>query len=196
MVISATEYFLSSDNDILLVEGKTDIEIITLAIIKLQDDKYKSLENLEFIPTGGASGLRLFIDKFTAKANQKIIGILDKDKAGNDEANVVLTKAEQLQINKNGFAKLEDSKNTFVLQLPKLESMGDSQFEIEDYFGIEKLVSIAITKIKDKKMLKDFNMEKKAVKKGLIDEMKSYEKKDFEDFRVLLDLILKIKAYV
>ena len=188
--------FLSSDNDILLVEGKTDIEIITLAIIKLQDDKYKSLENLEFIPTGGASGLRLFIDKFTAKANQKIIGILDKDKAGNDEANVVLTKAEQLQINKNGFAKLEDSKNTFVLQLPKLESMGDSQFEIEDYFGIEKLVSIAITKIKDKKMLKDFNMEKKAVKKGLIDEMKSYEKKDFEDFRVLLDLILKIKAYV
>ena len=188
--------FLSSDNDILLVEGKTDINIIKEAIKKLQDDKYKSLENLEFIPTGGASGLRLFIDKFTAKANQKIIGILDKDKAGNDEANVVLTKAEQLQINKNGFAKLEDSKNTFVLQLPKLESMGDSQFEIEDYFGIEKLVSIAITKIKDKKMLKDFNMEKKAVKKGLIDEMKSYEKKDFEDFRVLLDLILKIKAYV
>lgn len=186
--------FLSSNNDILLVEGKTDISIIKEAIKKL--DEYKSLENLEFIPTGGASGLRLFIDKFTAKDNQRIIGVLDKDKAGNDEANEVLTKAEQSQLKKNGFAKLDKRKNTFVLQLPKLDRISDGQFEIEDYFKTEKLLNIATTLLEGKKVLKDFNLDKKIVKNALNNEMKNYDKQDFEDFRILLDLILKIKGDV
>ena len=68
--------------------------------------------------------------------------------------------------------------------------------EIEDYFKTEKPLTIAKTLLEVKRVLKDFSLDKKSVKNALNNEMKRYDKQDFEDFRVLLDLILKIKVDV
>ena len=185
--------FLDSDNDILLVEGKTDIKFIEEAIKKLDDDKYRLLENLEYFPTGGASGLRLFIDKFTPKQNQKIIGILDADLAGDNEVKEVLTEDEQKELEQNGFVKIVELDNTFLLKLPKLDRINDSRFELEDYFPTEKLTNISKNLIDTFKVLKNFTLKKETVKRKLFDEVESYEKADFEDFKKLFDLILEIQ---
>lgn len=184
---------LNSRNDLLLVEGKSDIVFIKEALNKLDDEKYRELENVEFIPTGGASGLRLFIDKFTARDNQNIIAILDNDKAGKEEVKEILTDAYQTNLKDDGFVKIEEFKNTFLLKLPKLDRINNTQYEIEDYFPLNKLIEISKKEIDTYKVIKDFVFNKKTVKRKLSAECNEYVKEDFNDFKKLFDLILKIK---
>jgi ABC-type cobalamin/Fe3+-siderophores transport system ATPase subunit len=186
--------FLSSNNDILLVEGKFDIIIIEEAVKKINETKYESLKGIEFIPTGGASGLRLFLDKFSPKDNQKVIGILDYDIAGKTEIKEILTVEEQKEIDKNDFVKIEKLKNTYLLKLPKLDRITNDQYEIEDYFPTQKLIEISKKQIDTFKVLKDFTLKKDTVKRKLIEEVESYVKDDFIDFKELLDLIIEIKG--
>lgn len=184
---------LNSRNDLFLVEGKSDIVFIKEALKKLDDEKYRELENVEFIPTGGASGLRMFIDKFTARDNQNIIAILDNDKAGKEEVKEILTDAYQTKLKDDGFVKIEEFKNTYLLKLPRLERITDSQFEIEDYFPLNKLIDISKKQIDTFKVLKNFTLKKEMVKRKLSAECKDYNKNDFNDFKKLFDLIMKIK---
>ena len=186
--------FLSSNNDILLVEGKFDMIIIDEAIKKINEAKYEPLKDVEYIPTGGASGLRLFIDKFSPKDNQKVIGILDYDIAGKTEIKEVLTEEEQKELDKNDFVKIENLKNTFLLKLPKLDRITNSQYEIEDYFPTAKLIEISKKQIDTFKVLKDFTLKKDTVKRKLVEDVESYLKADFNDFRKLLDLLIDIKS--
>lgn len=185
--------FLSSNEDILLVEGKFDIKFIKEAVKKIDDEKYDSLRNIEFIPTGGASGLRLFIDKFTPKDSQKVIGILDNDLAGNAEIKEVLTVDEQKELDKNEYVKVKRLHNTYLLKLPKLDRITNSQYEIEDYFPTQKLIEISKNLIDTFKVLKDFSLKKDTVKRKLYDDVEGYIKNDFQDFKKLLDLVLEIK---
>lgn len=186
--------FLSSDSDILLVEGKSDIAIIGEAIKKLDEPNYKPLEKLEFVPTGGASAMCLFIGKFTPKTNQKIIAILDNDMAGNDAVKELLSKAMLKTLEKDGFVKIENLQNTYLLKLPKLDRITDNQYEIEDYLPISRMVGIATSEIQTYKVLKNFALSKNMIKRKLNKEVGGYLKADFEDFRVLFDLILRIKT--
>ena len=185
--------FLNSDNDIILVEGKYDIKFITSAINKIDEDQYRALNNLEYIPTGGASGLRLFIDKFNPKETQKIIAILDYDIAGTTEIKEVLTQDQQEKLNKNEFVEIDNLSNTFLLFLPKLDRINNSQYEIEDYFPIKKLKDISKEQIETFKVLKDFTLKRDFVKRKLNEKVDSFKKEDFNDFRKLLDVINKIK---
>ncbi|MGV2874016.1 ATP-dependent nuclease [Colwellia sp. E150_009] len=184
--------FLNTDSHILLVEGKFDINIIKEAIVKLDNEKNAPLTGISYIPTGGASGLRLFIDKFKPKNNQCIIGILDSDLAGNNEVKEVLTNEEQKDLEKNYFVKINKLKNTFLLKLPKLQRINNSQYEIEDYFPIKNLINISKNQIDTFKVLKDFTLKKDSVKRKLNEQLESYPKVDFDDFQILLDLILTI----
>jgi len=145
------------------------------------------------VPTGGASGLRLFIDKFFPKDNQNIIAILDSDLAGNTEIKEVLKEYEQKSLEKDGFARIKNSENTYLLKLPKIERIDNTQFEIEDYFPINKLIEISKQLIDNFQVIKQFNLKKDTVKRKLMKEVENYEKEDFKDFKPLLDLILNIK---
>ncbi len=196
MSMAEQQIVLNSDNDILLVEGKFDIKFIKTAIEKINEEQYNILNNLEYIPTGGASGLRLFIDKFKAKDNQNIIAILDNDKAGQSEIKELLTDEYKRDLERNNYVKIQEFKNTFLLLLPKPERVNDSQYEIEDFFPLDKLSNIAIEQINTFKVLKNFTLKKDTVKRKLneICTNDTFIKEDFEEFKKLFDLILQIKG--
>lgn len=196
MSFTEQQILLNSNNDILLVEGKHDITFIKTAIEKLDDYKYNIMRDLEFVPTGGASGLRLFIDKFKAKDNQNIIAILDNDKAGKDEVKELLTESYKSSLEANGYVKIEEFYNTFLLLLPKPDRVNDIQYEIEDFFPLDKLNTIAKKQIDTFKVLKNFTLKKDTVKKKLSEQCSNpdFVKEDFEEFKKLFDLILEIKG--
>ena len=193
MTITEQQIALNSSSDILLVEGKFDIQFIKEAIERLEG--YEDLRNIVFIPTGGASGLRLFIDKFTANDGQSIIAILDNDDAGNNEIKEILTDEYRPSLNADGYVKINELKNTFLLMLPKPTTVQDVQYEIEDYFPVEKLIEIAKDQIDTFKILKNFVLKKDTVKRKLSDKCKNNELNDddFDEFKILLDLIREIK---
>lgn len=194
MSFAEQQIVLNTNKDILLVEWKLDEIFIKEALNKITDDKYKELrENIVFIPTGWASWLRLFIDKFQAKDNQKIIWILDGDKAWKDEIKEILDDTLSTKLKKDGFVKIESIKNTYLLVLPKLEHITDNQFEIEDYFPLDKLITIATNQINTFKVLKNFTLKKDMVKRKLETECVKFVESDFIWFKVLFDLILDIK---
>ena len=58
-------------------------------------------------------------------------------------------------------------KNTFLIKLPKLPHISNEQYEIEDYFPLEKMIEIAKIQIDTFKVLKDFSIKKDIVKKEL-----------------------------
>lgn len=189
------QIILNTNNDILLVEGKYDITFIKTAIEKLNEEKYNNLRSLEFVPTGGASGLRLFIDKFKARDNQNIIAILDYDKAGKDEIKEILNEEYKNILQRDSFVKINEFKNTYLFMLPKLQRIDNKQFEIEDFFPLEKLINISKRQIDTFKVLKDFTLKKDFVKKQLSINCIGDEfiKSDFIDFEEILKILLRIK---
>jgi len=193
MSITDQQIVLNSTNHILLVEGKTDIKFISEAVRMLDD--YDALSNVVFVPTGGASGLRLFIDKFIANDEQKIIAILDGDKAGKNEIKELLTENYKLELDTEGYVKFDEFKNTFLLMLPKPTHVENSQYEIEDFFPLEKLIDISKQQIDTFKVFKDFTLKKDSVKRKLVKMCNNSEltAEDFNGFKVLLDMILGIK---
>lgn len=185
--------FLNSKKDILLVEGKYDKIYITEAIKRL--NKFKKYQNLEFeyLPMGGAEGLENFIDKFTPKKGQKIIALLDRDSAGISPIETVLKK--KIDINKFDFEK---SKNFFLALYPKTKNWKTSNFVVEDYFKRKIFSEKAFELIKKKEFdtFKTFpNDVKKRVKEIIPKECQkpSFQDKEFNGFKVLLDKLIEIK---
>jgi energy-coupling factor transporter ATP-binding protein EcfA2 len=193
MSITDQQIVLHSTNHILLVEGKTDIKFISEAVRIL--DGYDALSNVVFVPTGGASGLRLFIDKFKANEEQKIIAILDGDQAGKNEIKELLTEELSLNLDHHGYVKFPELTNTFLLMLPKPNHVENSQYEIEDFFPLEKLVEISKLQVDTFRVLKDFTLKKDFVKRKLavMCEQNEFSASDFIEFKNLLDLILLIR---
>lgn len=195
MSYAEQQIILNTNKDILLVEWKLDIIFIETALNIINEEKYNLIkENLVFIPTWWASGLRLFIDKFTPKENQKIIWLLDNDKAWKDEIKEILKENYEKELIKDWFIKINELTNTFLLKLPKLSHINDEQYEIEDYFPLNKMIDIAKNQIDTFKVLKNFSLKKDIIKKMLSKECKNFDKPDFENFKILFDLILEIKS--
>ena len=185
--------FLNSNKDILLVEGKYDKIYISEAIKRLR--KFKKYQNLEFeyLPMGGAEGLENFIDKFTPKNGQKIIALLDRDSDGKKPIETVLKK--QIDINTFDFEK---SKKIFLALYPKIKKWKTSNFVVEDYFKRKIFADKAIELIKKKEFdtFKTFpNDVKKRVKEIIPKECQkpSFQDKEFNGFKVLLDKLIEIK---
>ncbi|RUA37645.1 MAG: hypothetical protein DSY77_00770 [Bacteroidetes bacterium] len=185
--------FLNSNKDILLVEGKYDKIYISEAIKRL--GKFKKYQNLEFeyLPMGGAEGLENFIDKFTPKKGQKIIALLDRDSDGKKPIETVLKK--QIDINAFDFEK---NKNIFLALYPKTKNWKTSNFVVEDYFKRKIFADKAIELIKKKEFdtFKTFpNDVKKRVKEIIPKECQkpSFQDKEFNGFKVLLDKLIEIK---
>lgn len=187
--------FLSSSNDILLVEGKDDEIYITEALKRLKptNKAYEKLE-FEFITMGGAAGLVLFVDKFTPKEGQTILALLDRDQAGANSLKKVFGEAKD----EKTFDR-EKKNSTVIACYPKRHgfSQSASRFEVEDYFPVERIRSEGI-KILQNDNSSNFNNivnVNNQLKKKLstICQGGSFSVSDFDGFKTLFDYILAVK---
>jgi energy-coupling factor transporter ATP-binding protein EcfA2 len=197
--IDSLNNVLIANKDILLVEGKTDIEYIEIALSKLREyptynKKYKNLD-FTIIPFGGASGLVNFIDKFTVSENQKVIALLDRDKAGKNSFRTIFEKSSNYQLTQEDIIQ-EHIKNDIKIYFLPTSRQWDKEFEIEDYFRINRLKKFGRKLYKDKTkditQLKQFIDIKEHIKKELPIECIKFKKEDFTDFKQLFDLLLSI----
>ena len=191
--IDSINNVLIANKNIILVEGKTDIEYLEIALSKLRDypsynRKYQSLDFI-FIPFGGASGLVNFLNKFNTSENQKVFAILDKDQAGKDSFCKVFNKRVD-QLTTNDYTNIHDKNGIKILFIPTLNN--EVTFEIEDYFGIKKLKQLggAIYKNGNYTQLKDFGNIKDQIKSDLPAKCKNFKKEDFKHFKKLFDKLL------
>ena len=197
--IDSLNNVLIANKNILLVEGKTDIEYIETALSKLREypTYNKKYQNLDFtiIPTGGASGLVNFIDKFSVSDNQKVIALLDRDEAGKKSFRVALKKQHNYTLTQNDITQ-EHTKNDITIYFLPTNRQWNKDFEIEDYFQINKLKQFGRKIYKDKTenitQLKQFIDIKKHIKKELPKECLNFKKEDFKDFKQLFDLLSNI----
>jgi predicted ATP-dependent endonuclease of OLD family len=178
--------FLNSTKDLILVEGKTDEIHIKTALEKLKEDhpEYQDLD-FEFLPFGGADGLKLFVDKFTPRENQKIIAFLDRDDAGLKG----VKKATDFNGSINEFNGI--NKNGIEIRfIPKKDGFTKTNFVIEDYYSIEKFTDFLL---KDVTCFEEIPKKDKR-KTDFANETSNFDKAEFEGFKKLFDLILEIKA--
>ena len=195
--IDSINNVLIANKDILLVEGKTDVQYIETALTKLREyvSDRKKYSHLDFIilPFNGASGLTSFIDKFSTSENQKVIALLDKDEAGKQSFCSIFTNKRTSTLTNDDFSNIHEKNGIKIVFLPP--NNNEEVFEIEDYFTIKKL------KVFGKKLydntnftqLKSFFDIKEQIKKKLPTECINFPKTDFKNFRKLFDLIVDIK---
>ncbi|MEV9600251.1 ATP-dependent nuclease [Aliarcobacter butzleri] len=191
--IDSINNVLIANKNIILVEGKTDIEYLEIALSKLREylkynRKYQTLDFI-FIPFGGASGLVNFLNKFNTSENQKVFAILDKDQSGKDSFCKVFDKRVE-QLTTNDYTNIHDKNGIKIFFLPTLNNEGT--FEIEDYFGIKKLKQFGreIYKNGNYTQLKDFGNIKDQIKSDLPEQCKNFKKEDFKHFKKLFDKLL------
>jgi len=186
MSFAQQQILLYSSEDILIVEGKTDEKYITTALEKLSEnnDNYKDLK-FNFLILGGSDPeiLNGLISKFQPKDGQTIIAFFDRDKAGFD----CIKKVLDYKGNKEEFNGSIKSK-THIYFYPKKPEFTTSNFEIEDYFPIEKCRNFVFEDIKSFE-----NLKSKFNKNNFAEECKNFEPSDFEGFKNLFKLILEIK---
>ena len=157
----------------------------------------RKYQNLDFtiIPTGGASGLVNFVDKFTVSQNQKVIALLDRDKAGKNSFCDVFNKPRNYTLTQNDITQ-KHIKNDIKIYFLPTDNQWDKDFEIEDYFRIDRLKQFGRKIYKDKTsdiiQLKQFIDIKEHIKKELPKECLNFKKEDFRDFKQLFDLLLNL----
>ena len=184
--------FLNSNNDILLVEGNSDEIFLKKALEVLQktESRYKYLK-FEYLPCGGADGVRLMIQKFKPKIGQHIIAFFDRDNNGWKSVNEVFDRNKDDKYNSNNFGKFRKKKDIYVAMYPIRPYYKGTIFNIEDYFGKELLVKYILKEFKGI----DSIVRKETVKDALKKDCNSkFADKDFKHFKSVFDLILEIKT--
>ncbi len=195
--IDSINNILIANKNILLVEGKTDITYIETALSKLREfttynDKY---QNIDFIilPFGGADGLSNFIDKFNVIGTQKVIALLDRDEAGKKSFRSIFSKPRSYKLTQNDITQEHLINGIKILFLPTNQQW-DKDFEIEDYFRIEKLKQFGRKLLKSKTQsitqLKQFIDLKLQIKQELPEACQNFKKEDFRDFKQLFNKLL------
>jgi len=178
--------FLETEKDVLLVEGKTDVQYIQVALKKLKT-QYPDL-SFEIFPFSGAANLIEIIDKFEPKKNQKIIALLDRDKAGFDAIKEIFPDEEKT---KTTFSHRDKDKITVaMLPVKKYYRGKKDSFLIEDYFKMSKIKSFVYPK--DCKSFATIG-NKENIKKTLAKTCVDFNENEFNGFKALFDLIKVIK---
>jgi len=188
MSYTEQQILLNSDHDILLVEGKTDVEYIKVALEKLKDE-YLGL-NFGYIPFGGTDQLQHFIGQFEPKDGQTIIALLDRDPAGGKALKQVF--GAQRDINSFSFESLQ---NMYVAVYPKKDGYTNDRFLVEDYFHgpiIDDMAKEIIENHTDS--FSGYPNIAKQIKNNLPTKCKKFDKEEFAGFRKLFDLIVNIKT--
>src|SRR5690606_30572353 len=142
--------FLNSRNDILLVEGKTDEVFLkkALEVLKLSEPRYASLE-FEYLPCGGAEGVKLLTEKFTPKVGQHIIALFDSDQSGWGAINKIFNRTNANAYNNGNFNKYRKKGEIWISIYPTRQwYRGGLNFNIEDYFSKNLLNQYVLSSFK------------------------------------------------
>ena len=187
--------FLSSNKDILLVEGPTDVSYIQAALKCFhKNNEYTELD-FEYIPCGGAAAIPDFFVKFIPKEGQIVFAFFDADDAGEKG----MTKIIPYQKQKPNDDRKRWDANTFkprrkgyvwLAFYPKPQRKRIRKFNIEDYFSRNVLTKYVLSfnsldALQTKDTLK--NKLAKDCDEGHLKESA------FKNFQTLFDLIRKIK---
>lgn len=184
--------FLASHDDILLVEGASDITFIKAALSYFHSQgEYKDL-SFEFIPCGGASHMKNFSSKFKPRGKQMVIGFLDGDRAGRESMDKIVKNpkgAKEWSI--KDFGKARKEGDVWFSFYPVWKGKRNAQnFNVEDYFTCtlfrKYILSFSsLDTINGKEGLK--RKLEEDCKKGKI------EPKFYKKFETLFDRIQEIK---
>lgn len=185
--------FLASHDDVLLVEGSTDITFIKAALSHFHEQgKYTDL-SFEYIPCGGASHMKDFASIFKPKEGQTVIGFLDGDRAGRESMHKIIKNpakgATEWDLKK--FGKARKCSGVWFSFYPVWKGKKNADnFNVEDYFTCtlfrKYILSFSsLDTIKNKDGLK--SILEKECKKGMI------KPKFYEKFNTLFNHIQSIK---
>lgn len=183
--------FLNSNNDILLVEGKSDETFLKKALEVLQktEPRYANLQ-FEYLPCGGAEGVKLMTKKFKPKLGQHIIAFFDSDQAGWTSINKVFERTDANKFNSNNFNRYRVKEEIWVAMFPTRPFYrGGSNFNIEDYFSKSLLNKYVLSSFKGL----DSIVTKDKFKRSLENDCDGFADKEFKHFKSVFDLILEIK---
>lgn len=195
-------FLASKKPTILLVEGKTDIEHIQNAYETLKDE-YPELDFQSF-PLNGESKIQSFLSGLYESdfhTNKLYIGIYDNDAAGQKALGKGFAKVE-----KRKFKLLKENNNKannsyFAITLPKPKGVTcdctiETLYETEKFQeALQSATNKAISYLKNKSIDDISKGIKEQAKIILTENSKSFEKKDFKNFRALFDLIKEIQVY-
>jgi hypothetical protein len=179
--------FLNSNKDILLIEGKSDETFLkkALDVAKRHNRKYASLD-FEYLPCGGADGVKLMVDKFIPKFGQKIIAFFDQDQAGWKCVNAAFNETNKYNSNNFRYKKQND---IWIAVYPARNYFRGSEFNIEDYFTKTLLNKYVFENFKSLKSIQTVN----AIKRRLENECNNFPDSEFRFFNGVFDLILYLK---
>lgn len=186
--------FLASHDDIVLVEGASDIVFIKAALDYFKSiGKYMDL-SFEFIPCGGASHMKDFATIFKPKDGQMVFGFLDGDWAGRKSMHEIIKcpdkGAKEWEVKK--FGKAKKSGEVWFSFYPVWKGKKNAEnFNVEDYFTCQ-LFRKYIFSFSSLDTIKG----KDGLKSKLEDECKKGKiaTKFFEKFSTLFDHIELIKG--
>lgn len=184
--------FLNSRNDILLIEGKSDETFLKKAIevLKTSEPSYANL-NFEYLPCGGAEGVKLMTKKFTPKIGQHIIALFDSDQAGWGSINKIFERPDNAKFNNGNFNRYRKQGEIWIAMFPtRPYYRGGSNFNIEDYFSKSLLNKYVFSTFKSL----DTIVTKDNVKRALDRDCNTFHENEFRHFKMVFDLILEIKT--
>lgn len=121
--------FLNSNQDILLVEGKTDEVYISKALdVFHRQGKFLNL-SFSILPCNGSANLKMMSQKFHPRPNQMMIALFDDDGAGWKAICEALGLDEK---DRKKFGSAQKSGDIWYAFIPTKRNKGN--FNIEDYF--------------------------------------------------------------
>lgn len=185
--------FLASHDDILLVEGSSDITFIQTALNYFHSiGKYRDL-SFEFIPCGGASHMKDFASIFKPKNGQIVMGFLDGDRAGRESMCKIIKNPQKgvKEWSIKEFGKARKSDDAWFSFYPVWKGKRNAEnFNIEDYFtcNLFRKYILSFSSL-------DTIRGKDALKSKLVEECEKGQinQKYFTKFSTLFDHILEIK---
>lgn len=186
------QIFLASNDDILLVEGKTDEVYLKKALEYFHAAKnlYTNLR-FAYLPCNGASGIQSLKGRFAPKKDQMMIALFDNDKAGWDGINKLFgrTKEANNLFTAEDFHKARKLDDMWVAPFPTSNKKAGN-FNVEDYFPRRVFTRFVLSfKSLNEVMGKDA-LKKKFEAACLNSTIKG---DDYKDFAAVFDLIEKIK---
>lgn len=184
--------FLNSNNDILLVEGKSDETFLKEALKRLQKTTTSYVDlKFEYLPCGGADGVKLMTKKFKPKVRQSIIAFFDSDSVGWSSINKVFERDEHNKFNSSNFNSVRKQGDIWVaVYPPRPYFRGGSNFSIEDYFSKGILNKYVLFNFKGL----DSYISKDKFKRTLEEKCVHFPDAEFRFFKLVFDLILNIKS--
>lgn len=184
------QIFLSSNEDILLVEGKTDEVYLRKALEYLQNSEGLFV-NMKFcfLPCGGADGIQLLKDRFIPKKGQMMIALFDNDTKGWKSINSIFGRNEDNKFSSRSFQKARKINGLWVAPFPTSNKKAGN-FNVEDYFPRRVFTRFVLSfKSLNEVMSKDA-LKKKFEAACLNSTIKGG---DYKNFAAVFDLIEKIK---